>query len=40
MKKPAYEPPVILVIEFELEDSIASSMDYGPNVSCSEGVFE
>jgi len=36
MDKKVYEPPVIEVITFELEDSIASSGDYGPNLSCSE----
>jgi len=34
-----YEPPRIEVIEFELEDSIASSGDYGPNVSCGETTW-
>ena len=40
MEKPAYDPPAITIIEFDIHDSIASSMDHGPNVSCSEAVFE
>ena len=42
MKKhdaPTYEAPTITVVEFSLEDHIASSADYGPNLSCSEGIW-
>jgi len=33
-KKEVYEAPVIEVIEFELEDSIAVSGDFGSNTTC------
>ena len=39
-KKQQYERPVAQIIEFELEDHIAASADYGPNLSCSESVWE
>ncbi len=35
-KEKTYEPPRIDIIEFQLEESIASSLDHGPNLSCSE----
>ena len=38
-KKELYETPKIEVIEFELEDSIATSGDYGSGLACSEGRF-
>ena len=39
-KKQQYERPVAQIIEFELEDHIAASAQYGPNLSCSETVWE
>ncbi len=38
-KDPTYEKPRAEVIEFELEESIASSLDHGPNLSCGEEIF-
>ncbi|GEM_PF-3438711 len=35
-----YERPVAEIHEFELQDSIASSADHGPNLSCSESIWE
>jgi len=37
--KQKYESPVIEVIVFSLEDSIALSGDYGPDLACSGEVF-
>ncbi|MFP4479167.1 MAG: hypothetical protein ACLFPM_07015 [Candidatus Izemoplasmatales bacterium] len=38
--KEIYESPQIEVIEFDLEDSIAASGDFGPDTSCGgEGVW-
>ncbi len=37
--KEVYERPVIEVIEFELEDSIAASGDFGSDTICGEDVF-
>jgi hypothetical protein len=34
-----YEEPVIEIIEFTLEDSIALSEDFGSSTICSEGRF-
>ena len=36
MKKDLYEQPTINIIEFKLEDSIASSGDLGPGTICTE----
>jgi len=33
-KKEQYETPEMEVIEFELEDSIAASGDFGPDAFC------
>ena len=38
-EKLVYEQPVIEVIEFTLEDSIATSMDFGPSTICGEQTF-
>jgi len=38
-QQPTYEKPTIEIITFELNDSIASSMDHGPNLSCGENIF-
>ena len=38
-EKEVYETPVIEIIEFELEDSIAASGDFGSGTICSEGLF-
>ena len=35
----SYETPVIEIIEFELEDNIALSGDFGSSTICSEGVW-
>jgi hypothetical protein len=37
--KEIYETPEIEVIEFELEDSIATSDGFGSALACSEGRF-
>jgi len=37
-KKP-YSKPEIEVIEFTLEDSIATSMDFGPSTICGEQTY-
>ncbi len=37
--KMIYEKPDIEVIEFSLEDSIATSMDFGPSTICGEQTF-
>jgi len=34
-----YEEPQIEIIEFELEDSIAASGDFGSSTICGEGLF-
>ncbi len=38
-KEKTYEPPRIDIIEFQFEESIASSLDHGPNLSCGEEIF-
>ena len=38
-KKLIYEKPDIEVIEFSLEDSIATSMDFGPSTICGEQTY-
>lgn len=38
-KKEIYEAPEVEVIEFELEDNIALSGDFGSSTICSEGMF-
>jgi hypothetical protein len=38
MKKELYETPQIEIIEFELEDSIAASGDFGSNTFCGGEV--
>ena len=38
-KKEIYETPIIEIIEFELEDSIAMSTDMGASLSCNENLF-
>ncbi len=38
--KQEYEAPTIEIIEFELEDSIASSADFGGGAIGTEGLFE
>jgi hypothetical protein len=37
--KSDYETPTIEVIEFELEDSIASSGDFGSSTMCGEELW-
>ena len=39
MKKETYETPLIEIIEFSLEDSIAASTDFGPNTMCGDETF-
>ncbi|MDD3865940.1 MAG: hypothetical protein WC479_03215 [Candidatus Izemoplasmatales bacterium] len=34
-----YEKPEVEIIEFQLEDSIATSGDFGPDTPCSEMIF-
>ncbi len=38
--KEIYERPEVDIVEFELEDSIASSADTGSDTICSEGIFD
>ncbi|MCF7924723.1 MAG: hypothetical protein K9L64_06455 [Candidatus Izimaplasma sp.] len=38
-QKEIYESPQIDVIEFELEDSIAVSGDYGSSTTCGDEAF-
>ena len=38
-KKENYETPQIEIIEFELEDSIAASADFGPDTICGAETF-
>lgn len=38
-KKESYESPVIEIIEFTLEESIALSGDFGSSTVCSEELF-
>ena len=38
-KKEEYQTPVIEVIEFELDDSIAASGNFGSSTICGEGLF-
>jgi hypothetical protein len=38
-EKEIYETPELEIIEFELEDSIAASGDFGSGTICGEGVF-
>lgn len=38
-KLETYETPIIEVIEFELEDSIATSGDFGAGAICGEEVW-
>jgi hypothetical protein len=38
-KKEKYETPILEVIEFELEDSIAASGDFGPTTMCGDEVW-
>ncbi len=38
-KKQEYERPTLEVIEFDLEDSIATSMDFGPSTICGEQTW-
>jgi hypothetical protein len=37
--KKDYERPTIEIIEFSLEDSIATSMDFGPSTICGEQTW-
>jgi hypothetical protein len=37
--KEIYVEPIIEIIEFELEDSIALSGDFGSSTICSEGLY-
>ena len=39
-KKETYERPLAEIVEFASVDGIATSLDHGPNVSCSEAVSE
>ena len=39
MKKELYETPIIEIIEFSLEDSIAASTDFGSNTMCGNETF-
>ena len=38
--KLTYQPPIAEIIEFELEDSIALSINLGPGLSCTEEYWE
>ncbi len=38
--KVIYEKPIAEIIEFELEDSIAFSINLGPGLSCTEEYWE
>ena len=38
-KKETYESPLIEVVEFELEDSIAASGDFGSSTMCGEEMW-
>lgn len=40
MDKLEYQKPTVIIIEFELNDSIASSSDNGSDLVCNEGVFD
>lgn len=37
--KEQYETPILEIVEFELEDSIAASGDFGSNTMCGEEMF-
>ena len=38
-EKEVYEIPIIEVIEFQLEDNIALSGDFGSSTVCGEGIW-
>jgi hypothetical protein len=38
-KKETYETPKLEVVEFELEDSIAASGDFGSSTMCGEELW-
>lgn len=38
-KKEVYETPKLEIIEFDLEDSIAASGDFGSGTICGEGMY-
>ena len=38
--KQVYERPLADIVEFELEDNIANSINFGPNLSCNESIWE
>jgi len=39
IEKEIYETPIIEIIEFELEDSIALSGNLGSSTICTEGIW-
>jgi len=39
VEKEVYETPIIEIIEFELEDSIALSGNLGSSTICTEGIW-
>lgn len=38
-EKLVYEPPKLEIIEFQLQDAIAASSDFGSDLVCNEGMF-
>ncbi len=38
-KKEEYVKPMIEIIEFSLEESIATSLDFGPSTMCGEEMW-
>jgi hypothetical protein len=38
-KRLEYTAPIVEIIEFKLEESIASSTDFGSNSICGEEIF-
>lgn len=39
-EKRVYETPEMEIVEFELEDAIAFSVNPGPDAFCTEGSYE
>ncbi len=40
MEKLEYEKPIVEIVEFELEDNIAASADFGGGAIGTEGLFD
>ena len=36
----SYEKPIVEIVEFAIEESIALSANFGPGASCTEGLYE